>query len=252
MPRAPLPILVCTHHKTGTVWMLRIFQALQSRPELGYNLIQLRNVGAAAPEEGCTPVYLDPYSRYKESVVLADRFVGMHVIRDPRDVIISGAYYHQKSSEEWLHVPREDCGGLTYHNAVNGLEPGELFIFEMDRKGGDTVRDMISWNYSDCRFRNVKYEDLLADSDLAGFRENLSFLGFDDRANAHLLRRARSVSLHTNEQNARTEHVRSGAARQWKTEFNRRDGERFLELFGSTLIELEYEEDDAWIEALRA
>jgi hypothetical protein len=43
------------------------------------------------------------------------------VIRDPRDVIVSGANYHCKADEPWLHIPEKRFGGLTYHQKINSL-----------------------------------------------------------------------------------------------------------------------------------
>ncbi|MFD0987429.1 sulfotransferase domain-containing protein [Methyloligella solikamskensis] len=244
-----VPVIISTHHKTGTVWMLKIFQLL-TQPELNYEFINLTKSGPERKLPDLVPVYFDPRGEYTKTTGLEKDFVGLHVIRDPRDVVISGAYYHQKSPEAWLHVQQEKFGGRTYQEAIKASPEEDRFMFEMENMGGATIRDMLDWDYGDPRFVNLKYEDLMSDVDLTGFAEIFSFLGFGKKTTRSLIERTKVVSLHTQGKMARTEHVRSGAAAQWKSEFRRRDGERFLELFGPALITLGYEKDDSWLDLL--
>lgn len=60
---------------------------------------------------------------------------GLHLIRDPRDVILSGMHYHLRAPEKWLHDPEPDYGGLSYQEKLNSLDgDGRLFL-EMERLG---------------------------------------------------------------------------------------------------------------------
>ena len=87
-------LLVGTHHKTGTVWMQKIFRDLAVRLGMEY-----RARKAASPSnraENAGSIFFSDDSVFSEDA-LAGRFSGLHLIRDPRDIIISGAYYHMSS-----------------------------------------------------------------------------------------------------------------------------------------------------------
>lgn len=249
--RKRLPIVVCTHHKTGTVWMHLLFRDLAEKdPRYKFLNLHLGRPEIVESAEEPTPIFFEPRGKYSLATSIVEDFVGLHVIRDPRDVIISGAHYHQKSSEAWLHVPDDEFGGRTYQEMINSLPQGDKLRFEMERKGGATVRDMVEWNYDDERFLNVKYEDLVTDIDLSLFRRVFHFLQFDRLTTRLALRRTKLISIQFSDR-ARNRHVRSGKPRQWETEFTRQDGERFVGRFESALLKLGYETDNSWVERLQ-
>ena len=176
-------LLLATHHKTGTVWMRDLFRGIADR--LGGTFIRLP-AGA--------PVDLAPLQRQPPPVVLFQdhgRFGpldlaqldqsgdarGLHIVRDPRDVLISGAHYHSWSHEGWLHRPRPDFGGRSYQETIRELPFADAVRFEMRHSTGRAVRDMLSFEARGL-FRDVRYEDLLEDS--AGERAAMVFtaLGF--------------------------------------------------------------------------
>tara|TARA_R110002073_G_scaffold44648_10_gene123702 strand:- start:640 stop:1446 length:807 start_codon:yes stop_codon:yes gene_type:complete len=245
-----LPILVCTHHKTGTVWMLRIFDGIQRADGTPYELINLHSPKPDQNIEARTPIFFDPRGDYTLAASLAEDYRGVHVIRDPRDVVISGAYYHQSSSESWLHVKRDDCDGRTYQEAINSGDYGDPFVFEMQRVGGYTIRNMVDWNYADTRILTVKYEDLIQDTNLSVFEQVFRFLNLDEKMLELALEHTRTVSLQFGKDRARTQHVRSGVPSQWRTEFTRKHGEQFVSLFGTLLVDLGYEKDNSWVQCL--
>jgi hypothetical protein len=52
--------------------------------------------------------------------------------------------------------------------------------------------------------------------------------------------------------NRTTLHIRSGKSQQWKNVFDQRLAREFLAEFGTALIDLGYESDDAWVDACGA
>ena len=172
---------------------------------------------------------------------------GIHLIRDPRDVIISGCLYHQKAEEPWLHQPRQLLGGLTYQQKINSLETlEEQIFFEMENAGKRTIEEMIAWDYGQPDFIEVKYEDLIEDQDLTLFHQIFSFLGFPGKTLPSLLAIAYQNSLFSGNL-SKSLHIRSGKKEQWKDYFNQKHKERFTALFGDALIQLGYEEDQSWV-----
>ncbi len=179
------------------------------------------------------------------------KYRGLHLIRDPRDIIISGCFYHQKSQEKWLHAKQEKFGGLTYQEKINSYTSlDDQLIFEMENSGLDNIQEMLNWNYANPSFIEVKYEELILDKELTLFQEIFIFLGFPDEILSSILKIAYDSSLFsTSFKDARrieTRHIRSGKPEQWKKYFKYTHRVKFLELFDDALVKLGYEKNNAW------
>jgi|GEM_PF-266231 len=235
------PILIAAHHKAGTNWLSSIFHSICDR----FNFRMLE--GESPDNSESFDVFLQDHSVFKESL-LSENFRGVHMIRDPRDVIISGCFYHQKADESWLKIKRKRYGGLSYQEKLNSFDSfSDKLLFEMEGISLITIKDMWAWNYAQASFHEVKYEDLIHDTDLQHFQQMFASLGIGQEAlMPHLLEVARDNSLFSGK--VASTHVRSGSARQWPQYLDAKLKRRFLELFGDVLIDLAYEEDHAWAE----
>src|SRR5712671_589977 len=81
-------IAVATHHKAGTVWLHNVFIRICQE----YGLTFYKGMAAKLPKE--FDVFCPGNSELQAGQVPAP-FKGLHMIRDPRDIIISGCFYHQ-------------------------------------------------------------------------------------------------------------------------------------------------------------
>lgn len=232
-------MLVATHHKTGTKWMGAVFKKMSQELSLDF-----RNLPAWA-ESDAGDVLLQDHSRFGFS---PDPSVhrGLHLIRDPRDVIVSACFYHMRSDEEQLHRPRKEFGGRSYQEALNSMEdPDDRLLFEMENDSRGNIRQISDWDYSDPVFLEVRYEDLIVDRELELFHDMFVFLGLPGWMIPTALAIAYNNSLFSGEVD-RPGHVRSGRPAQWRSHFREVHKRRFLELFGDVLVRLGYEEDDDW------
>ncbi len=110
---------------------------------------------------------------------------GIHVVRDPRDLLISGARFHLVADEAWLHEPMPEYGGMTYQQKLLSYETMEDRIkFEMDHHMGQVIRDMDGFDDQGV-FQRVQYEDLIVDRDMVLFHQLLVHLGMQGRALIH-------------------------------------------------------------------
>ena len=236
---APLQ-LVGTHHKTGTVWMRDVFrQICEHRGTLFFSGRQ-RDAPAA-----CAVIFED-HSKF-DLAALAVPFRGLHMIRDPRDVITSGAFYHRHAAEKWLHRRQWRFGLKSYQTAINACPTEEkALLFEMENAAGRTIRAMLDWDYTNPCFFEVRYEDLIQDETLEIFRRIFIFLGYEEAELPSLLEIVRQNSLFSGCRNPH--HVRSGKVAQWKEHFTPALRARFVELFGDALERLGYEaEGSKWM-----
>ncbi len=233
-------ILVGTHHKAGTAWMQSIFSAICRQFSLKFC-----NSSKTIPPEPDFDVLLNYHSAFDQNV-LSLPYRGLHLIRDPRDIIVSGCFYHQRSSEEWLHLPMERLGGKTYCDSITSLPSlDEKLLFEMGFSAKTTITDMLKWDYFNKSFYEVKYETIINDTDFSVFHEIFQFLGFPGHVLHHLYHITRNNSLIIG-QPTKSSHIRSGKPGQWKEFFKPIHKERFLELFGDALIQLGYEKNNDW------
>jgi hypothetical protein len=237
----PYKILIGTHHKTGTAWLKSVFEEICRQYSLSFCACA-RNV---VPDASCN-VILNYHSAF-DSNLTSSAYRGAHIIRDPRDVIISGCFYHQKSQEKWLYKPLEIIGGYTYHDKINSLGTlDDQLLLEMEVIGKITITDMLKWNYTNPSFFELKYESLIKDTGLVIFSNLFSFLGFKEESLPDLLCIVRKNSLFSNQAIDKS-HVRSGETEQWKKYFKSIHKQRFLELFDDALVQLGYENDNSWI-----
>jgi len=235
-------ILVGTHHKTGTVWLGNVFRTICRFHGLAFYM----GKQAGLPAE--YDVFLQEHSQF-DLKALGAPFRGIHMIRDPRDVVISGCFYHQRSKEAWLHQPMEELGGMTYQEKINTYsDVDDQLLFEMENSARITIRDMLAWDYDRPEFRELKYEELIQDHDLGLFHEVFTFLGFPGSVIPSLLAISFNKSLFSGRVK-KSSHLRSGKAREWKGKLKPIHKERFVELFGDGLVKLGYENDNSWAEA---
>lgn len=232
--------LVGTHHKTGTVWIRDVFRQICEHRGTPFFSGRQRDAPAS-----CAVMFQD-HSEF-DLAALAVPFRGLHMIRDPRDVIISAAFYHRHAAEKWLRRRQWGFGLKSYQEAINACPTEErALLFEMENAAGKAIREMLDWDYTNPRFFEVRYEDLIQDESLEIFRRIFIFLGYEEAELPSLLEIARKNSLFSGHRNPH--HVRSGKVAQWKQHFTPALSSRFVELFGDALERLGYEaEGSKWM-----
>ena len=226
----------CGHHRCGTVWFHRIFKLIGERLELNYH----RGNQAGLPSNA--DLFFEDHSRIDKATL--PPFLGSHIRRDPRDLIVSAYHYHLWSKEPWLHAPREKLGGRTYQEHMRSLDPEDGVIFEMERSSHHNISMMLGWDYRDDRFMEIAYEDLIADEEAIFDR---LFTHFQFEGNDHgiavetaLSQSFKNVAKRSIGDVKEGTHMRSGAAGQWRNVFTARHIAKFKELFGEGFGDLGY------------
>jgi sulfotransferase family protein len=243
---------VCTHHKTGTVWMAATFRTICKRAGVRF-LHSVMDAAVPEAEVSAPTVIFFPHSRFDGYPWLAERADCrlLHVIRDPRDVVISAMHYHRVAQEPWLKRPDARFDGKSYQEVLNALpDDSARYIFELNNAVGRTIRMMLKWPYyGDARSFECRYEDLIADTDMSLFAKVAEHLGFEE-SEIETCRQAFWENSLFGKVKPGSMHVRAGTARQWPDVFDRPLGWAFVERPREALLRLGYEPDDSWIEAL--
>lgn len=258
----PRLMCVATHHKAGTIWIKRAILSLARSlgvPWVGiWSERQLRNIPSTGRAFLCNWAGTFPVALWA-SVETAF----LHVIRDPRDVLLSGCAYHRtapQKGEKFLHVSRADLDGKTYQQHLNSLpDRNQQLLFEMANKHAETVSEMRAWPYGDPRSTELRYEDLMADTKCGLIRRAFGALGLRGQDVEKGVQAFWNNSLFggladRSAQSGRLrDHVQSGGRlRRWEQELPRTIGQAYADRFGDDLIALGYEKDTSWVGRLAA
>jgi hypothetical protein len=246
-PGAERPVLAhVSHHKVGTVWFSRILESMA----LHYGL-RIGTVGARFPFEPGADIYQYLHSRnFNRARLEGTPFRGSHMIRDPRDVVVSAYHYHRWTDEAWVHRPREELGGRSYQEHLNAVDLHEGLLAEIHRSLEITIVDMGRWDYDQDEFLELRYEDVIAD-EAAAFESLFEHWGLSDEASAIARQAVEDASFRKQAgrkvgEAADRSHLRSGEPGEWRTTFAPEHVALFKEVAGDVLVRLGYEPDDRW------
>ena len=240
----PLPHLIVhgSHHKVGSLWMRNVLRGVCE--EFGWNF----HAGGQHSLPRNAHVLFEAHSRFH--VETLPPFRGSHLVRDPRDVVVSGYFYHRTCNEPWCLRRREQFSGRSYQQVLHDLSKEEGLAFEMRRVGRSTYNGMLRWSRTDSRFLQVRYEDLIA-HEASGFRRIFEHYGLDQE----LVERCvgicsrfsfTKVTKRSVGQAVEGSHLRSGKVGQWRQHFTPTLVDLSKELYGQGLVELGYESDLGW------
>ncbi|WP_171210595.1 sulfotransferase domain-containing protein [Ruegeria sp. HKCCA5426] len=252
----PRFLCVGTHHKTGTIWMRKVFREIHQDQSIPFMQCYRAKRLADAAETG-PQIIVNWSSKFPRELLELGHARFLHVIRDPRDVLLSGTRYHQiapTGNEKFLREARAEWDGKTYKEYISSL-PNELdkLMFEMENKHHQTLTEMMAWPYGHENAIDVKYEDLIEDSTCDLFRKilrNFDIEGLDiDKAVRSYWKHSLFGGLKKKTDRAEriSLHIGSGAKAQWQSKLPREVAEVYEARYGGALRKLGYESNSDWV-----
>ena len=166
------------HHKCATGWTGGILREIALHMGLNFNVVnQTRNFSAEGSLQGYVHQHeVDVLSYANAKIEHASTLSfhrGIHVVRDPRDVLVSAYFSHRKthSTEEWPEL-------IDHRARLNrrSKEEGLLLEMEFSRPFFD---DMYTWDYTQENVLELRMEDVTA-SPVEHFLEICDFLDLLD------------------------------------------------------------------------
>jgi hypothetical protein len=192
MSRILPQVIVFSYHKSGTSLLLHVMTKVCDR--LGLTIAN--QFGLVDRLDLEADVVLLPHSLLRAPPERPYRAIRM--IRDPRDIWVSGYLYHRHCAEDWCintdmeprspiqwpqvdhsfaHWPEdwkrrylERLGGKTYQQHLLDRSVAEGLAFELEGYTGCTLTAMREWGLNGADALDVKLEDVMADFDGAMLR----------------------------------------------------------------------------------
>lgn len=250
------------HHKCATQWITDIVQDVCAE-------LELRCVRYNSPREfgGDLPAALrnDPadflcyLNAWESHVSRLSGYRGFHVVRDPRDIVVS-AYFSHKFSHP-LPKSGSTARWLTadYRRTLQEVDPQTGLQMELERRANQ-FRGMLNWDYGQPHIQEVRFERLTADPE-GEFRQIFRHLGLFDSASpttratftSELLDGILHRHRFTNKSHGRkpgeevsTAHYRKGTPGDWRVHFTPKHVASFKERYNDLLVALGYEKDLDW------
>jgi len=176
-----------------------------------------------------------------------------HVIRDPRDIVVSGYFYHRRTDEEWCREPNPDHNDLpddvSYQAHLNAAEKEEGLIYEMDHVSGRVIEDMATWDYDRPECLEMRFEDIVG-NERSAFDSLFHWYGIRP---GHARRILRWVQRYSRQGRPGwrallpNRHIRSTSyVGNWKEHFTPEVKRAFKERYQAALETLGYESSADW------
>ena len=237
------------HHKCGTTWIQHIIDHLCELTQLkvvhhyddrGFNGDIVARRSEQQFDFWC-------YSNADVTFVRGVPLRGFHVVRDPRDVIVSGYFSHLGSHPDrdwpWLQRHRPFLRSLSKHDGLMvEMEFSALFMSHM-----------LTWDYSNPNILELRFEDVISNN-IPCFTRIFSFLGlFSQKITMPQIIAAMAKYSFANLSNGRTRgqedsssHYRKGQPGDWRNHFDSSHVDYFKKLYNPLLLKLGYEADEDW------
>ncbi|MBX2970756.1 MAG: sulfotransferase domain-containing protein [Cyclobacteriaceae bacterium] len=267
------------HHKCASTYVAKILSSFAKQLNMSVNKVDLSDQLSSVTIEYSDFFYvLNANRKIVEKSFSMEKIKSLHVIRDPRDVIVSAYYSHRNShpTDIWPDL-------VPHRERLNSLDKNEGLMAEMDFSQ-QFFDDMDSWvPDSSPDILDVKMEDFTLDP-YSKWVEIIDFFGFMDSTKVNkpsfrgqlrqlfdilksrMLKQQNDSKIEIGEvletvYSNRFEilskgrrpgmedvqhHYRKGQPGDWRNHFTERHKKSFKERFNNLLIKYNYEVDDNW------
>lgn len=206
---------VGTHHKVMTTYFSAVL------PLLGFGLRLPHEKVYLSPPSASARLVLAMHSKLDLPQLAPYR--GVHIMRDPRDMIVSGYHYHKWTYETWARRP--DDNGISYQQKLNSMDKDAGLFLEIDHFIFFYRTMLENWDMADPDTLELSYDDLMGADRDQRYHDIFAHLGLEGRdldlaVNLMRLFEAGSRSGLKSGKTAEKSHMRSGRSGQWKAELS--------------------------------
>jgi tetratricopeptide (TPR) repeat protein len=233
------------HHKCATTWISSIIESVSQNA--GLCSAKIHNLEMIQKDKLKNIQFLSDTNSASIGSELLNGFnyAGFHVIRDPRDIIVSAYFSHKKThaSGEWL---------IEHRKKLKSVDLDQGLRLEMDFRS-DELKALRNWNYKNPKVYETRFEIITVNA-LNEFRKIFKFLGiFPEFLSNHLLENI--IQAHSFDRLSKGRkpgeedsgsHYRKGIHGDWVNYISGKNKDYFKGKYGQLLIDLGYEDDFDW------
>lgn len=169
-------------HKCASQWTTLLIERMCN--ELGwrclsaYGTLIREHGGLKALIEHEKPDFLIiPESNVELLKEIEQSFRGLHIIRDPRDIIVSGYFSHMKS-----HPLSPQGVTLAHREKLQTLPKEDGIDLEITTLGRIPLRNLYEWDYSNPSIREIEFKQI-TDAPFQEFTKILEFMELLEKKN---------------------------------------------------------------------
>lgn len=247
------------HHKAGTTWISKIINSVCLYREIkvaGFHSPEVFNYDLKTTITHNNITFFSYTNADISYVHHIPNLKGFHVVRDPRDIVVSAYFSHLYShaTEYWpelveqrnrLRCLSKNEGLLLTIKFLEHLKVNNLALYLFD--------SMYNWDYSLHNIMELKFEDIISNP-YEKFAEIFRFLGIGDDLKALT---ALKEALKENDffamsggrspgQEDIKNHYRKGVSGDWRNHFQKEHINYFKAKYNDLLIKLGYEVCQDW------
>ena len=236
------------HHKCGSTWVYHVLRDVAS--SLGLEHFHAhgayefdRDLAAARQRDGFDLItYVNANYEYVRGIPVR----GVHVVRDPRDLLVSAYYSHLHShpTDGWPEL-------VEFRPHLQQVPPETGLLLELEFCSG-VMSNLLSWPAEAQDILLIKFEDLIQDN-FVGFGRIVEFLGLLDGIGfeklTEIVERWSFKELSGGRAPGESDnhhHYRKGVAGDWRAHFTPAVSWAFKKRYNEVLVRFGYELDDRW------
>lgn len=258
------PQLICfSYHKSGTSLLWHVMNRVSQ--QLGLSLAN--HYGEVRRIDPNADIVLLPHSRLRGPIERPYRAIRM--IRDPRDIWVSGYLYHLRCTEGWCincdfdttrpivfpqvdyaiaHWPHaakcaylESLNSRSYQQNLRQRSRNDGLMFELAGYTGWTMAAMREWPVNQVDALDIRLEAVMADFD-AGMQRIFEHFGFSDAERTSALDVARHEDVRRMDDAAMSQRpqISSRTISKWRTFLTEEQIARFENAYGDVISSLGY------------
>lgn len=244
----------CSYHKCLTVYFGRVMGAVFNRCLPWSGGFRHYNSHLADFYDGFRSHRVASVNNRALDLERLGRFRVSRFVRDPRDLVVSGYFYHRRGAEPWLLIesPTEEDwyfangrvpeglrrAGGSFAAYLRSIPEEEGLLAELEFRAAH-FESMARWPAGHPDIATWRYEDIVGRERVV-FRELFAFYGLTFLERGLGLRFAARYALR---RRAGDPHVRNPASGQWRQHFTPRIEEAFTARYGGLLQRLGYAPD---------
>ena len=229
--------------KNGIFW-LRLQRAL-GRKQLGYKHFNSHEIKFLNNKQNFSIASLN--NRPIDFSTLPSGYRASHFVRDPRDLVVSGYFYHKRGAEPWCNIvdptendfyivngmiPENIQKGMSFASYLSSLSLEDGLKAEIDFREKH-FQCMEGWDFDNPQCLELRYEDIIG-NELDAFTKIIDHYQFVGSARKRALSAVEKFAA-KNQVN-RQQHIRNPDSGQWKQHFTK-DVEDYLYKKHPTLLQ---------------